>query len=98
MKKRTLFLSVIILIACYTATAQVAINTDGTAADNSAMLDIKSDSMGLLIPRMTAAQRGAISNPDTGLLIFQTDGTAGFYYNQGTSGIPDWVQVSSGNL
>ena len=36
---------------------QVGINTDGATPENSAMLDIKSTSRGLLIPRMTEVQR-----------------------------------------
>ena len=40
-------------------------------------------------------QRGAINNPATGLLVYQTDGTTGFYYNAGTPGTPAWIQLSS---
>ena len=76
--------------------AQVGI---GTATPNSsAALDLTSTSSGLLVPRMTTAQRTAISSPATGLMIYQTDGTAGFYYNSGTSGTPVWSFVqNSGN-
>jgi len=35
-------------------------NTTGAAADTSAMLDISSTAKGILIPRMTQAQRDAI--------------------------------------
>ena len=42
------------------AQQSVAINTDGTIADNSALLDIKSNSKGILIPRLTTAQKTAI--------------------------------------
>ena len=97
MKKLILFLSVIILSTSSQITAQVSINNDGSDADASSMLDIKSDVSGLLIPRMLQTQREGISNPATGLLVFQTDGTSGFYYNQGTSGTPDWVQISIGD-
>ncbi len=45
--------------------AQVAINTDGSNPEPSAMLDIKSDTSGLLIPRMTMAQRDVINTPAT---------------------------------
>jgi hypothetical protein len=62
----------------------VAINTDGTAADNSSILDIKSTNKGMLVPRMTQTQRDAITSPATGLFIYQTDATAGFYYWNGT--------------
>lgn len=58
----------------------VAINTDGSSADPSAALDVKSTAKGLLIPRMTAAQRTAIVAPVEGLLVYQTpDAPTGFY-------------------
>ncbi|WP_158085106.1 tail fiber domain-containing protein [Niastella vici] len=64
------------------ATAQsVAINTDGSAADATAILDVKSTSKGMLIPRMTTAQRTGIATPATGLLVFDTDTNAFWYYN-----------------
>jgi hypothetical protein len=81
----------------YSAQAQsVGINTDGTAADNSAILDVKSTTKGLLTPRMTATERGNIANPATGLVVYQTDGTAGFYYNVGTPAVPNWVILLNG--
>ena len=46
---------------------------------------------GLLIPRMTETQRDAISSPATGLMIYQTDGTVGFYYYNGSS----WAEVAA---
>ena len=59
--------------------------TAGTA-DQYAMLDVTSTSKGVLIPRMTQAQRDAIATtPTTGLLIFQTDNTPGFYYYNGSA-------------
>ena len=59
--------------------------------DASAALDITSTTGGLLVPRMTAAQRDAISPAATGLMIYQTDGTAGFYYYNGSS----WSEVAA---
>ncbi|NTW31314.1 MAG: hypothetical protein HGB12_01545 [Bacteroidetes bacterium] len=56
----------------------VAINTTGSASDNSAMLDVQSDttlvnsSQGLLIPRMSTAKRNSIISPAESLLIFNT--------------------------
>jgi hypothetical protein len=70
--------------------AQVAINSNGAAPDGSAMLDIVSTSRGVLIPRLTQAQRP--STPATGLLIYQTDNTPGFYYYTGSG----WVMISTG--
>lgn len=49
------------------------------------MVDISSTSKGLLIPRMTAAQKTAIASPATGLIIYQTDGTTGLYQYDGST-------------
>ena len=69
------------IINADTVTAgRVGINT---LPDSSAMLDIQSSDKGVLIPRMGSAARSAISNPATGLLLYQTDGQKGFYYYDG---------------
>jgi len=50
----------------------------------SAQLDVSSTTKGFLPPRMTAAQRSAISSPTNGLLVYQTDYPSGlFYFNSG---------------
>ena len=75
--------------------AQVGINT--TTPDGSAALEIASTDSGVLIPRMTQAERDLIGTPAIGLLIFQTDNTSGFYYYNGTLWLPvggadtDWT-------
>ena len=69
----------------------VSINaTVGTPADNSAMLDVVSTSKGMLIPRMTEAQKLAIVSPATGLLIYQTNNTSGFWYFNGVVWVGNW--------
>ncbi len=75
--------------------AQVKIGDNVTAIDTSALFEMESTEKGLLIPRMTATQRGNINNPATGLLVYQTDGTTGFYYNTGTPTTPQWIQLST---
>ena len=45
-------------------TAQIGINMDYSPPDSSAILDLKSTTQGFLTPRMTQAERDAISNPD----------------------------------
>jgi len=90
------FLTLLFLLAAgLSLQAQLAINTDGSAPDNSAMLDVKSTTKGLLAPRMTFAQRNAIVLPATGLIIFQTDGIKGYYYNSGTPAVPAWALIGS---
>jgi hypothetical protein len=51
----------------------------------SAKVQIDSTTQGVLISRMTSAQRTAISSPATGLLVYQTDGIEGFYVYSGGS-------------
>ncbi len=76
--------------------AQTVIVTDDpdyTTGMPSAVLDIKSESGGMLIPRMNMAARNSISEPATGLLIFQTDDDPGFYYNAGCQQSPLWIRL-----
>jgi hypothetical protein len=79
MKQLTL---AILLVAGLSAGAQnVAINNTGTSADPKAMLDISSNSKGLLIPRMTQGERDAITAPPNGLLIYNSSANSFQYYN-----------------
>ncbi|MEQ8908420.1 MAG: tail fiber domain-containing protein [Vicingaceae bacterium] len=73
----------------------ISINADGARPDTSAMFDVVSTNKGMLIPRMTEAQRDAIFEPATGLLIFQTNQDSGFYFNQGVSATPNWLRVKT---
>lgn len=57
----------------------------------SAMLDVTSTNKGILIPRVTEANRPA--SPATGLLIYQTNNTPGFYYYNGST----WVMLGGGS-
>jgi hypothetical protein len=66
----------------------VAINTTGATANTSAILDVSSTSKGVLVPRMTKAQKNAIATPATGLLIYQgAPDSIGFHYYNGSA----WV-------
>ncbi len=74
----------------YSAYSQNNVGIGCTNPDASALLELRSSSLGFLTPRMTQAQRPA--TPATGLLIYQTDNTPGFYYYDGTS----WVLLLTG--
>jgi hypothetical protein len=87
--KTTIFTTLIVLLSLGLF-AQVGINTDNSTPDGSAMLDVKSTTKGMLIPRMDSTQRVAIATPATGLLVYQTDGTDGFYFYNGT----EWVSLN----
>lgn len=93
-------LSIAAIFALYgEAQAQgVGINDDNTAPDNSAMLDVKSTSKGVLIPRVpltSTAVAAPVAAPATSLLVYNTqtagDVTPGFYYWNGTQ----WVRLAS---
>ncbi len=62
----------------------------GTTPVASAALQVSSTNQGVLLPSMTLAQRDLIGSPATGLLVFQTDSTPGFYYYNGTA----WVAIA----
>ena len=61
----------------------------GTTPVASAALQVSSTSQGVLLPSMTLAQRDLIATPATGLLIFQTDNSPGYYFYNGTA----WVAL-----
>ena len=84
MKKITLLTIVLFSVLSY---AQVGINTN--TPDASSALDIESTTGGILIPRLTETQRDAISSPATGLMIYQTDQTTGFYFYDGIA----WTRI-----
>lgn len=57
----------------------------------SAALDITDSSRGILIPRMTMAQRNAVHNPAEGLMVYQTDSSKGYWYFDGS----EWKNVAN---
>jgi type VI secretion system Hcp family effector len=95
MKKMIVLL--VLSIAALMAYAQNVAITDDAAytADNSAMLDVKSVTKGFLVPRLTLGEKLAMTQPASGLLIYQVDGVQGFYYNKGSPQEPQWDQVAS---
>ncbi|KAF0194988.1 MAG: hypothetical protein FD166_3228 [Bacteroidetes bacterium] len=100
MKSSLLVFLILITSGLY---AQVAINTDGSNPDNSAMLDVKSIDKGLLIPRVALTGTldvATIASPAISLLIYNTatagtspdNVTPGYYYWNGTS----WATLANG--
>ena len=92
MKPKTILL--LLVVIAIQMQAQISVNTDGSQPDNSAMLDVKSTAKGMLVPRMTVAQRNGISNPARGLIIFCTDDNL-YYFNRGTPALPLWWKLNS---
>jgi hypothetical protein len=84
---------IVLLLVSVKSFSQTGIGT--TTPNSSAKLEIAATDKGLLIPRMTAAQKTSITTPATGLLVYQTDSETGFYVNSGTSASPTWIRVNS---
>jgi hypothetical protein len=80
---------ILLLLSVRFAACAQSVGIGTTAPDAKAALDIRASDRGLLIPRLTAAQRTAITAPPQGLMVYQTDGTpgggpqTGFWYYAG---------------
>jgi hypothetical protein len=90
MRDLLMILSCLLVALQFTKAQSVVISEEGNASPaSSAILDVQSTDQGILIPRMTRAQRDNIASPSNGLLIYQTDNSPGFYYRDGTA----WVSL-----
>ena len=87
------FLSYFLALLTFNGMGQsFSINTDGSTANASAILDIKSTAKGMLVPRMSKTEKNAIPSPATGLLVFQNaPDSIGFHYYNGTAWV--WLEV-----
>tara|TARA_R110000751_G_scaffold233801_2_gene334685 strand:- start:80 stop:1225 length:1146 start_codon:yes stop_codon:yes gene_type:complete len=86
MRHLQIALAFLCLIFC-NLNAQVGIGT--TTPDPSSSLDIASNNSGVLVPRMEVSERIGITLPADGLLVYQTNDVAGFYYFNGMQ----WVRL-----
>lgn len=83
-------LAALLMLVLISLQAQAQVGVGTTTPDGSAQLDVSSTNKGILIPRMNQAGRDAILTPATGLLIFQTNETPGFYYYNGSA----WITIN----
>jgi hypothetical protein len=92
MKKLLPILSILFAVfICNKGYAQnVAINAAGTPAAPTAILDISSNTKGMLVPRMSTINRNMIANPAQGLLVYDLDSRNFWFYDGG------WNQINSG--
>lgn len=68
-----------------------AMDANGAAPHQSALLDIKSTTKGVLIPRMTTNQRNAIVSPSLGLIVYDIT-TKGLWFFDGSI----WKEIAMG--
>lgn len=76
---RIIFLLALLAHAFFTEAQSVGVGTPNP--NSTAMLDVSAANKGVLIPRLTTAQRKAIANPATGLLLFDTDKSTVMFYD-----------------
>lgn len=83
-----------ILLLCVSLSGNAQNVGIGTTSPNAtAILDLTSSSQGLLVPRMSTAQRLGIVSPARGLLICDTTGSTRFYLYDGTT----WNELTTGS-
>jgi trimeric autotransporter adhesin len=92
MTKYFFLLAALLLGVLRSYSQSIAINNDGSKPDPHAIVDIKSSTKGVLIPRMNAAARLAIPNT-RGLLVYDTDDDL-FWYNTGLG----WINFAIGQF
>lgn len=59
----------------------VGINEDGSAPNEKAILELRSETKGFLPPRMSLEKVFQISNPPEGLIVYNTSGKFPMYFN-----------------
>ncbi|MFN8242609.1 MAG: hypothetical protein U0X40_01035 [Ferruginibacter sp.] len=89
------FLAALLLLGSSTVLSQsLSVNNTGSPAHSSAILDVSGTGKGVLVPRMSKAQRNAIAGPATGLLVYQdAPDSTGFYYFNGSAWL--WLAVAA---
>jgi len=65
--------------------------------DNSAILKLHSTTKGFLMPRMTTAQKNTITNPATGLMLFDLNVNQ-IQINTGTTSVPVWTGIGGAGI
>tara|TARA_B100000809_G_scaffold265737_1_gene325527 strand:+ start:899 stop:1957 length:1059 start_codon:yes stop_codon:yes gene_type:complete len=88
----------LVIFFCFIGTlnwvnAQIGIGTE--SPDASSILEMKSDSMGVLVPRMTSTNVQSITTATDGLFLFDTDYKMMMMYGKATSGTSsEWLGLS----
>ena len=96
----------LLIIRIYGQNNVIISDVNNTTPDVSSVLEIRSTSKGLLIPRVSLSSMtdgSTILLPATSLLVYNTNSAitngagVGYYYNTGTSAVPNWQKLLAGN-
>lgn len=77
-------LYIILLLSSSWSFAQVGVNNPNP--DTTSILDLTSNNLGLLVPRMSSFNRLAISNPANALFVYDTDDAMFYFYDDEYAG------------
>jgi hypothetical protein len=94
MKLKLNILLIVLLTGSFYCLAQNNVGIGTITPAPSSLLDLQANDKGVLVPRMTTAQRIAIANPANALLVYDTDVDC-FYYFKTVSG---WSSLCAGNV
>lgn len=89
--KILIIIFIVALHSMFAHAQSVSINEDASTPHASAILDIKSTSKGLLIPRMSSAERTGVLNAALGLLVYDNE-TESFWYYKAAG----WTELTTG--
>ena len=85
MKSKLNLLAALLILVLFNSTAifgqSMGISSNAITPDPSAILEMRTTSKGMLIPRMTETERGGISSPATGLMLYNTSTNQYNFYN-----------------
>src|SRR5690554_2104319 len=72
--------------------AQDNVGIGTTTPEATAVLDVSANDKGMLVPRLTTAQRVGIASPAEGLLVYDVDNECFYYYKTSTN----WESLCAG--
>lgn len=73
--------TLVLMIASLSSYCQNNIGIGTSTPDGSSILELSAQDKGFLVPRLTQAQRQSISNPATGLLVYDLTASCFFYFD-----------------
>lgn len=80
------------LIICTNVFSQNNVGIGTNTPDPSSSLEVSANDKGVLVPRLTSAQRLIIPNPANGLLVFDTNLDCFFFYSSAQT---NWISLCS---